>query len=79
MRTCAAINISSPSITQLGCILTITYVYPWQRDTVEPVLSNKTKLLKKNGSLMKVERPFDLYNAIIGLENKFGLLFEWPL
>ena len=39
----------------------------------------------KNGSLMKVEStaecsPFDLHEAIIGIENQiFGVLFEWPL
>ena len=61
-----------------------------KRITVKPVLSGhskiaKTKILKTNGSLMKVEsiaecsrafcNTFDLHQAIIGLEN----LFEWPL
>ena len=51
---------------------------------------DKTKILKKNCSLMKVEsiaecsieafcNTFDLHLAIIGLKTNFCLLFEWPL
>ena len=59
--------------------------------TVKPVLSGhskiyKTKVLKTNGSLMKVEsiaecslgafcNTFDLHQAIIGLENHFLVFF----
>ena len=64
--------------------------------SVKPVLSghskiDKTKVLKTNGSLMKVKsiaecskkafcNSFDLHQAIISLmKPMFGLLFEWPL
>ena len=63
--------------------------------TVRPVLSGhsnkgKTMVLKTNGGLMKVEsiaecskrafcNTFNLHLVIIGLENQFCLLFEWPL
>ena len=52
---------------------------------------DKTKVLKTNGSLMKVKsieecslgafcNTFDLHYAIIGLENQFWSSFsEWPL
>ena len=52
--------------------------------------TDKTKVLKTIGSLMKVEsiaecslgvfcNTFDLHKAIIGLETNFCLLFEWQL
>ena len=60
-------------------------------NTVKPVLSghskmDKTKILKTNGSLMKVEsiaecsfgafcNTFDLHKAIIGLENQYLVFF----
>ena len=60
-------------------------------NTVKPVLSShskivKTKVLKTNGSLMKVEsiaecclgafcNTFDLHSAIISLENQFLVFF----
>ena len=73
-----------------------TNSWMYKESTVKPVLSghskiDKTKVLKTNGSLMKVEsiaecslgafcNTFDLHQAIIGLENPlFGLPFEWPL
>ena len=51
---------------------------------------DKTKILMTNGSLMEVKSiaecsPWSILQcfspalAIIGLENHFGLLFEWPL
>ena len=63
--------------------------------TVKPILSShskidKTKVIKTDGSLMEVESiaecslgafciTFDLHLAIIGLENQYLVLFEWPL
>ena len=59
------------------------------RNIVKPVLIghskiDKTKVLKTNGSLMKVEsiafcNTFNLHKAIIGLENQCLVFFEWPL
>ena len=65
------------------------------RHTVKPVLSghskiDKTKVLKTNGSLMKVKsiaecplvtfwKTFNLHYVIIVVKTKFGLLFEWLL
>ena len=50
--------------------------YPSQQITVKPVLSghskiDKPKVIKTNGSLMKVEIIEDCSLAIIGLENSF--------
>ena len=67
------------------------FIYIPNGFTVKPVLSghskmDKTKVLKTNGSLMKVERTaecslgafcnaFDLHKVIIGLENQYLVFF----
>ena len=51
---------------------------------------DKTEVLNKNGSLMKVEsiaecslgtfcNAIDLHLAIIGLESQISVFYEWPL
>ena len=46
--------------------------------TVKPVLIDKTKVLKTNGSLMKVEKYWRMLSWN-GLEIQFLIFIEWPL